>query len=484
MKDKYKISHILVIVLGAIFVLLGAFHNSIWFDEAYTVGLVSHNFKDIIQIGIADVHPVLYYILLKIFTLIFGNSFISIRIFSVLGAVLLSVIGYTHIKKDFGKKVGIIFSLFSLMCPIMTEYASEMRMYTWASLFVFLTFIYAYRVFKDNKIKDWVLFCTFSLMSAYTHYFATISIAVINVVLFIYIIKNKKEMFKNYFIAALAQIVLYIPGLIVFVKQGTKVAGGFWINITYPDILVEMLNFHFNRLLNLKLVTAFSAILYIYLIYRTFKALKQKEDGSKVAVISLVVFFAVIIISLIVSIVRDIFVCRYMMPMFGLFIFFVSYMVAKEKNKIVQFAVISCVIIMACLNQYKFIDKNYNEANNLFVDIVESDMTQNDIFVYTDINSGSLAAIYFPNNKQYFYNINNWSVEEAYKAFAPQMEVVGDLSAVDNFDGKNVWLISSNDVVEEFRNNENLETKKEIYDIYMPYRDMKFNVYLFENVKK
>ena len=40
--------HILIIVLGSIFILLGAFHTEVWFDESYTIALVSHNISDII----------------------------------------------------------------------------------------------------------------------------------------------------------------------------------------------------------------------------------------------------------------------------------------------------------------------------------------------------------------------------------------------------------------------------------------------------
>ncbi|MFQ8987736.1 MAG: hypothetical protein ACLR6T_03510 [Intestinibacter sp.] len=54
--------HILIIVLGSIFILLGAFHTEVWFDESYTIALVSHDISDIIRIDSNDVHPVLYYL--------------------------------------------------------------------------------------------------------------------------------------------------------------------------------------------------------------------------------------------------------------------------------------------------------------------------------------------------------------------------------------------------------------------------------------
>ena len=60
-KMKSKYIHIAIIVLGIIFVSIPIFHENIWFDESYTVGISSKSFIDIWKIGSNDVHPVLYY---------------------------------------------------------------------------------------------------------------------------------------------------------------------------------------------------------------------------------------------------------------------------------------------------------------------------------------------------------------------------------------------------------------------------------------
>ena len=42
---------IVLIVIGIIFVSLGAFHSNLWFDESYSVGLARHTFREIWSIG-------------------------------------------------------------------------------------------------------------------------------------------------------------------------------------------------------------------------------------------------------------------------------------------------------------------------------------------------------------------------------------------------------------------------------------------------
>ena len=50
-KDKIKLVHILVIILGIIFISLSNFHRTIWFDESYSVAISAHSFGDIWSIG-------------------------------------------------------------------------------------------------------------------------------------------------------------------------------------------------------------------------------------------------------------------------------------------------------------------------------------------------------------------------------------------------------------------------------------------------
>ena len=198
-----KYLHLAIIVLGIIFISLPNFHSTLWFDESYSVCISVHSFKDIWTIGGSDVHPILYYWILHIINLIIGDSILAYRFFSVLCISILGVLGFTHIRKDFGDKIGLLFSFFVFFLPVNIVYAGEIRMYTLAMLLVTITSIYAYRIFKNSKenssviyIKNWIVFGLFSLCSAYTHYYGLVTIGVINMFMFFYFlvssIKSKK----------------------------------------------------------------------------------------------------------------------------------------------------------------------------------------------------------------------------------------------------------------------------------------------------
>ena len=116
---KPKYIHIVVIILGIIFMSLSIFHTNMWFDESYTIGIVRHSFSEIWNITSYDVHPPFYYFCLHI-----------LRLFSAITIALTAILGYTHIRKDFGEKVGFWFSFLTLMLPVSAQYAGEIRMYS------------------------------------------------------------------------------------------------------------------------------------------------------------------------------------------------------------------------------------------------------------------------------------------------------------------------------------------------------------------
>lgn len=239
--------HIAIIILGAILLFLPAFHKNIWFDESYSVGLMNHSFTEIWTIGSHDVHPILYYWMLKIVNLIGGNNLIAYRIFSVIGIVLLGILGYSHIRKDFGKTTGILFTFFAMFLPVMLNYALEIRMYSWTVVLVTLMAIYLNRFIRQKDFKNLVLFGIFSLASCYMHYYALLAAGIMNLGLIIYVIRKRenfeKGIFLKFILVEAMQVILYLPWLICFVKQALRVGKGFWITIEFPQILIDILNF-------------------------------------------------------------------------------------------------------------------------------------------------------------------------------------------------------------------------------------------------
>jgi len=198
------------------YLLLTAGH-SFWYDEAYTMEMIKHCFSEIWEITAADVHPPLYYFLLKIFLIPFGDSVFMAEIFSTLPFVLVMAIGGFQLRKLFDAKTAVLFMALFLLFPYTMSYAVEIRMYSLAALFVFLTAVYAFRCWREgNTWLDWVLCAVFGVCSAYTHYFALVSVGIVyGLMLFAVIAGNRKQVKTWIFMAALT-FVLYLPWLKCF----------------------------------------------------------------------------------------------------------------------------------------------------------------------------------------------------------------------------------------------------------------------------
>ena len=108
-----KKKHIALIIIGIIFILLPAFHTNIWYDESYTVAMVRHSFSEIWQIGSNDVHPVLYYFMLKFINLLFGTNILLYRLFSVIPIIVLRNTWLYTYKKRLWRKNWFIIYIFS-----------------------------------------------------------------------------------------------------------------------------------------------------------------------------------------------------------------------------------------------------------------------------------------------------------------------------------------------------------------------------------
>ena len=68
-----------------------------------------NSFADIWRSGSTDVHPVLYYFMLKVIGLLTGNSILAYRLFSAVPLIILAILGFSHIKRTLEKKLDLHF---------------------------------------------------------------------------------------------------------------------------------------------------------------------------------------------------------------------------------------------------------------------------------------------------------------------------------------------------------------------------------------
>ena len=149
-----------------------------------------------------------------------GNHFWALKLMSVLFMLGYMLLGKYYVAKLFDRKISVYFMLFSLLMPIFSVQAGNVRMYAVALFFLTLTGLSAYDIFREPARKKWIVFCIASIGTVYCHTFALIQTFLFYLLFFaVILICHKKELIKGYFISGFTVALVFSPWLAVTIRQ-------------------------------------------------------------------------------------------------------------------------------------------------------------------------------------------------------------------------------------------------------------------------
>lgn len=231
-KHERLIQIITPMILGVVFIILCSFNlrQSIWLDESYSAYLTRFSFSDIWNFTASDVHPPLFYFVLKIWSMIFGYTDFGMRFMSVFFGAIAIVFAWHWLKRKFGVKPAILATLLMTISPMFLRYGQEMRMYTMAAAIIFGATYTLELAIDTKKRKFWIIYGVLISLGMWTHYFtALIWLAQLAYLIFVY---RKKIFQKNIITSYVLAVILYLPWLPSLIKQTGVVQSGFWIGDT------------------------------------------------------------------------------------------------------------------------------------------------------------------------------------------------------------------------------------------------------------
>ena len=202
---------------------------AMWHDEAFSGLLIRYPWHEMMERIILDVHPPLYYILLRLWSYVFGQGLLSLRGFSLAFALLAVWACYKFVHAAFGSRnVAVLAALALALNPFQFQYAVEARMYTLGTALALYSSYLLTRAL-DNR-RYWVWYGVAVAGMLYTHYYLAFTVAAQG--LFILLCLLRRREIKTIFRAAGAYIVaavLYIPWLPSLLQQINRVESGYWI---------------------------------------------------------------------------------------------------------------------------------------------------------------------------------------------------------------------------------------------------------------
>ena len=368
-----------LILIGFCCLLYNDYINqTFWYDEAYTLAIMKHSFSEIWRITAADVHPPLYYFMLKVFIGILGDSLFVMRIFSNLGVMACCLLGLFPIRRLLGDKVAFTFVLLMTIMPINQYLGVEIRMYSWAMFFVLACSVYAYEALRQSTLFCYSKMTFFGICAAYTHYYALIAVFSIFLIQTIYLLRNQKTVVRP-ILFSIILLLAYSPWIPIFTSQLYSVHENFWVEIPKPKDALLFCYYFFSPkepshpytifsiwtmsgVLLIILGLIFTLIILTIGLHRKEKRNKQLE----IATFFVLIFVLTIIITFAVTfVIKPISVPRYTSCMLGSLILGVSIYgveLYKTKGKPV---IIASIILLSILSIARFFsEKSYYTSQN------------------------------------------------------------------------------------------------------------------------
>jgi len=121
------ITIVLLIAAGLRFFRIGV--QSYWNDEGNTRALTNYAWPEVVQAVAADIHPPGYYLALKGWRILVGESEFALRGFSALAGVVLVALLYRLGREYFNARAALMAALLGAVNPFLIYYSQEARMY-------------------------------------------------------------------------------------------------------------------------------------------------------------------------------------------------------------------------------------------------------------------------------------------------------------------------------------------------------------------
>jgi len=441
-----------IIIQSVIFIIMGINKTYIHMDEGYSLGLANydkveiqdnsdfynnwHNkeyyedylavqdkdigsYSQVYENQKNDVHPPLYYLLLRIFMLL------SINHFSMWPGIILNIIIYAFVtifmylitQKIFESKEKAIATAFSssiIMASLTT--VIYIRMYALSTLNILITtFLHMKLIDKEETDKKLLVLIGISaLVGSLTHYYYLFYLAMLYIIFaFGYIKKKKIKQFISYtitmVIAGSASLIIFPYSIkhMFFGYRGQGVIGKLTNISAFLNsirLYLQKVDFYCFSKMSIMLI----AIILIGIVYRMLKRKNIKIEKNKYIKVMLLptIFYFII-----VSIASPWIELRYIMPICGCIFVLVIYSIYKtlgfiinEKERNIVMALILILIIVMPIalkleSEALYLDKKdliQDLSNELNVPTIYAFNSQNnrfldDIYLFSILNESYIA---------------------------------------------------------------------------------------------
>ncbi len=254
--------------LGVCWHVMGLDDRSLWFDEAFSWRLISFSWTEMIARARQDVHPPLYYIILKLWTGLLGDSVLVMRLLSVAWFGIALGMAYLLCREaDISPRqslpdkktrrygnAGLFAILLLASSSLLYRYHQEARMYAQEVALVLASNWLLLRSLRATRPQGrwWIGYALTATALCYTHYFGLFSVAAQFVFIAGLLVSEPKVVdpsrdqprpLPTWLWAAGAALVIaatYLPWVPTLLQQQARVTKDYWSSTTVESSPIRL----------------------------------------------------------------------------------------------------------------------------------------------------------------------------------------------------------------------------------------------------
>ncbi|MBD3366274.1 hypothetical protein GF360_02930 [candidate division WWE3 bacterium] len=326
--SNYKVLLVAVLGFAAILRFYNLTSREFWYDEAFSSLLINRSWASFFTLMLKDVHPPLYYVLLKAWSYIFGFSDLGLRSFSVvfgIAAVFMATQFVYTLTKN--KSAALISGVIFAVNPFLIQYSQETRSY---ALLSFLILTVAYALFN----KRWGLLALFLSLTFLTHYMNLFLFPFVFFVVLAYNLLDKEVSWLSFssLLFPFVVVLVWSPFLYNHWKGGSDLLG--WIPpAKLSSLFYALSTFLFGEVFSksrlILIFTLLGAFLTGVFIWQTFYKKSKQFKFNFLSLVSLSLIPICIVLCLSIFGGMDLFIDRVLIGYFALLLTLIIYTFSK-----------------------------------------------------------------------------------------------------------------------------------------------------------
>jgi len=208
-----------ILLCGALLRFYNLSLESLWRDETISVYLAKQPLWDVLRNRADKSHAPLYFLLLKPWVALFGDSEFAVRSMSaVAGLLAVPMIAITGSALFRDRRVGLLAAALLCISPLHVEYSQETRMYALAVLLALCSTHFLFELLREPTRRRWICYLAATIVLIYEHNSAWFIVGIHNCIVLLRALLFKEKRgpsLRRWGLAQLGLVACFVPWMIM-----------------------------------------------------------------------------------------------------------------------------------------------------------------------------------------------------------------------------------------------------------------------------